>query len=70
MNKTNKKNEIRISDLKPRTETEPNAGTMFFGIPEDQQVKVEIGFINFWTGKITPGKFILPNGKVILNYPV
>ncbi|WPQ63469.1 hypothetical protein SIO70_01145 [Chitinophaga sancti] len=62
-------NEVKISKLKPNSNPEPNTGTMFFGIPEDQQVKVELGFINFWTGKITPGKFILPNGKEILVYP-
>ncbi|OMP76333.1 hypothetical protein [[Flexibacter] sp. ATCC 35208] len=65
----NKKSERRISDFKLQPESKPNEGTMFFGIPEDQQIKVELGFINFWTGKITPGKFILPNGKVILTYP-
>jgi hypothetical protein len=43
-------------------------GSRYPGIEDKDLIKVEIGTINTWTGKVNPAKFTLPNGKVLVFY--
>jgi hypothetical protein len=43
-------------------------GSKYPGIDDKDLIKVEIGTINTWTGKVNPAKFTLPNGKVLVFY--
>jgi hypothetical protein len=61
---------IKASDMENEKYPQKHyPGSKYPGIRDEDLIKVEIATINLWTGKITPAKFTLPNGKVLTIYP-